>query len=388
MKQPQMSFSKFKNRFSETFEFSRQQQRGLLALSALILVLLITKTVISLIPVSSHEDFGKYMTQINEFNNHLIPVYQSGTELSSDKLFVFDPNNLPDEDWKNLGLSDRQIAVIKRYEAKGGKFFSKDDLKKMYCISPEEFARLEPYIEIEKNITDSPALSITESSGKKLNPFPFNPNGLPEEQWKLMGLTEKQVKGIKNYESKGGKFYKKEDFKKMYVIDAEEYAQLEPFIEIPVDSSGISKKSSTSRGGSGLKADAIIEINSADTSALTQIPGIGPVFASRIVKYREKLGGFHNKNQLLEVYSMDSAKFARISPFINVNAGMVRKIKINSVEFKELMKHPYFNYATVKAIFELKNKKGFISDENEIKSIPFITNDFYNKIKPYISTQN
>lgn len=380
--------AKLKNWFSETFDFNRQQLRGFLVLIFLILLLILARIIFNIIPVQSNHDFETYGAKIKDFENNLKSVNEKKTESNRSGLFPFDPNNLPDDEWKKLGLSDRQVAVIKRYEAKGGKFHSKDDLKKMYCISPDEYARLEPYIEIDKTMNSSPASAISETPKSRINPFPFNPNGLPEEKWKMLGLTEKQIKAIKNYESKGGKFYRKEDVKKMYVISPEEYAILESFIEIPLDSANNRYKAIKSNNSDISKQIQIVELNSADSVTLTQIPGIGPVYASRIIKYREKLGGYYNIIQLLEVYGIDTVKFSKFRNYISVNEASVKKIKINTVDFKDLMKHPYFPYPITKAIFELKNKKGYIADVNEIKSIPIIYNDLFSKIKPYISTQN
>ena len=124
-------FRNLKYWFTESFDFSRQQQRGLLVLVSLLFLLLIAKTVISLIPSSKNEDFEKYTEKIKAFKNNLKPLDSAGTEIKAANLFKFDPNNLPEEKWKELGLSERQIAVIKRYEAKGGKFYAKEDVKKM-----------------------------------------------------------------------------------------------------------------------------------------------------------------------------------------------------------------------------------------------------------------
>ena len=77
----------------------------------------------------------------------------------------------------------------------------------------------------------------------ELHPFPFNPNTLTEEEWRQIGLTDRQIRNIMNYKAKGGKFYSKNDLGKLYTISEEDFAQLEPFIVLPEVSRGASGKS-------------------------------------------------------------------------------------------------------------------------------------------------
>ena len=87
-------------------------------------------------------------------------------------------------------------------------------------------------------------------------------------------------------------------------------------------------------------ANAAIELNSADTTALKSLPGIGSVFASRIIKYRELLGGFVSISQLLEVYGLDSTRYSRIAGLVVADSAAIRKLSVNSLRFAELLRHP------------------------------------------------
>jgi competence protein ComEA len=126
--------------------------------------------------------------------------------------------------------------------------------------------------------------------------FKFDPNKLPAEDWKKLGLSGRQISVLKNYEAKGGRFHLKIDLRKIYAITPADYQRLEPYINLPdqyVDK----------------KTDEIVEINRADSAKLTQVKGIGAGFASRIIKYRTQLGGFVKKEQLMEIYGIDTAKY-------------------------------------------------------------------------------
>jgi competence ComEA-like helix-hairpin-helix protein len=128
----------------------------------------------------------------------------------------------------------------------------------------------------------------------------------------------------------------------------------------------------------------VIELNSADTFELQRLRGIGPSFARRIVKYRERLGGFTDKSQLLEIWGMDSIKYNAIREHLSVNPDSVHPINLNTVTFKELLSHPYFPFEATKAIMLYrKEHKKFVSIM-ELESIRIISDSAYRKMRVYI----
>jgi len=214
-----------------------------------------------------------------------------------------------------------------------------------------------------------------------LHPFPFNPNTLTEEEWLQMGLTDRQVRNIMNYKAKGGKFYSKNDLGKLYTISEEEFAQLEPFIVLPEVARGRSGKSLSSRGGVSTgsttasaaptekKAIPIVDLNTVDSTTLVELPQIGPYTTVRIIEFREKLGGFIDKEQLRDVKGMDDARFAAIQPYINLGAVEIRKIDVNRADFKTLVHHPYLNYEQVKRIVNQREKRGMIKNWAQLEEL-------------------
>jgi len=216
----------------------------------------------------------------------------------------------------------------------------------------------------------------------KLRPFPFNPNELKVEQWILLGLSEKQCKVLMNYRAKGGKFYKKEDFKKMYCISKEEYNILEPYLLIPEKDN---KNNAPIKYETKVKPVFVVEINTADTNDLQEVKGIGPSFARRIANYRDKLGGFVKKEQLLEVFGMDSARYAQIQASFTLNTTIIQKININKASIQDLKKHPYFDYYLAKSIVMYRTKNGDYQSVSDIKKANLIYDDFYKKISPYLT---
>jgi len=222
---------------------------------------------------------------------------------------------------------------------------------------------------------------------KKLTPFPFNPNTLSAEQWANMGFNDKQVNIIKKYKTKGGKFYYKEDVAKLWGISDSDYKILEPFILLPSKNDSINKNNKLKNDNSKYHKIQLIELNTASEEELISIPGIGKYFAQQIIKRRKLLGGYAKKEQLLEIYKMDTIKFSKIEPYITINEEVIRKININEVSFEELRLHPYFSYNVSLALINYREKHGKFNSIEEIKKCDLITETLFNKILPYITTR-
>jgi competence protein ComEA len=206
--------------------------------------------------------------------------------------------------------------------------------------------------------------------------FPFNPNNLTVEQWKLLGLSEHQANIIDHYVAKGGRFYRKEDVKKIYAITAADYTRLEHYIDIPEEGYIPVKKA---------KPGEIIELNEADSAKMTMVKGVGASFAVRIVRYRNRLGGFYNKEQLKEIYGVDSAKYAEIEGEVSVNPAKVKKIDINTISFEQLRIFPYLGYKQVNAIIQYRTQHGNYTSINDMRNIAILDDGILRKIEPYLN---
>ncbi len=230
----------------------------------------------------------------------------------------------------------------------------------------------------------------------KVERFNFDPNNLSVGEWKRLGLNEKQIKSIKNYESKGGKFRKKEDVKKMYCIKEELYDSLEPFIHFA--SAGDENRSSENTKAvfqngkvknaaslKTIKAEMVIliELNSADSSQLTTIKGIGPFYAKNIIKYRNSIGGFVSKEQLLEIWKFDQEKLDVIEKYIGIDPSKIKRININTCEVADL-KNGYIKWNVANAIVNYRKSHGKYKSVDEIKKTDLVDDETYRKIVPYL----
>ena len=127
----------------------------------------------------------------------------------------------------------------------------------------------------------------------------------------------------------------------------------------------------------------LVDINSADTTTLMKLKGIGPSFARRIANYRNKLGGFYKKEQLMEVWGIDSALFNFIEPYVIIGKN-IRKIDLNKVEINQLKNHPYLNYNSAQSIIQIRNRIGRYYSVEDIKKSVILKSETFEKLKPYL----
>lgn len=131
-------------------------------------------------------------------------------------------------------------------------------------------------------------------------------------------------------------------------------------------------------------APASIDINTADTSQLDRLPGIGAVLARRIVTFRERLGGFHNISQVGETFGLADSVFKKIQPFLKLGDVSLRKIDINQTDDKSLAEHPYIDTKLARSIVRYRNAHGPFGDIQALKRVALVDEVIYRKIEPYI----
>ncbi|MCG8339806.1 MAG: helix-hairpin-helix domain-containing protein [Cytophagales bacterium] len=144
----------------------------------------------------------------------------------------------------------------------------------------------------------------------------------------------------------------------------------------------------TNKHTSNKKIMQPFDINSADTTQLKQISGIGVTLAKRIVKYRDKLGGFISKDQYKEVYGLQEAVIERLAKYTYiVPAFKPRKMNINTYHFKALVSHPYILYKHAKNIIAYREQHGNFAAVEDLLALPLIDKDDLEKMKPYLAVE-
>ena len=219
--------------------------------------------------------------------------------------------------------------------------------------------------------------------------FQFDPNSIGEKEWQRLGFSIKQIRVINNYVSKGGKFYKKEDLKRIYSISEAQYALVEPYIRIAasyIPNKFVKDEKLAKSATSNNRIPApLIELNSADSLSLLTVRGIGPAFASRIIRFRDRLGGFYTKEQLKEVYGIDSLKYSQIQGQFSIDAGLIQKINLNTAGFDQFKKHPYLTYKQMNAIIQYRQQHGHFQTIEDLKKVAILSKEIIRKIEPYFA---
>jgi DNA uptake protein ComE-like DNA-binding protein len=288
-----------------------------------------------------------------------------------DKIILkdFNPNSYQVEGWQNLGFSKKQAEIIIKYRNKlGGNFSTIEEISECFVISEEKMNEIRSYIKLKPVKNNSKDFKTIVYQDKKFDKTlsikgKFNPNTYQEEDWQSLGFSEKQAQTIVKYKKiLGGEFTSIEQIEKCFVISEENYKQLKPYLLIS------SKPKMQMEKISDVK---VKDLNSAtfddfSTFELTdQIKG-------RILSFRKILGGFAKKEQLLEVYGIESSVAEKIMQNFSLNSSKIIKINLNTSDESILKKHPYFKKYHQELI---KLRQGKTIQLNDLKSIINSTKD-------------
>lgn len=351
------------------------------------------------------------------------------------KLQFFNPNELSQAKAIELGLSPKVGKTIANYLNKGGKFYKKEDLKKIYGLKETDYNRLAPYIQLPNTHTISKPLPKKQdtlsfaTTPSNISLSTFNPNKLTQSRAIELGLSAKVGKTIENYLSKGGKFYKKEDLKKIYGLKEADYDRLAPYMELPqavwpkkmvtkerntktinnnssqqddtfattneetsyekptlspVDSARL--KEAQAKRDYWKKYEALkVDINEVDLEKWQELRGIGPSISGRIMKYRDLLGGFTHPEQLLEVYGFSEELFQDImEKLTNNRPEQVKKLNINQASVKVLKAHPYIEAKVAKKIVRVREKYGKYESFKALIDFQVMEEEELKKLKGYL----
>lgn len=365
------AWHKIRNGF---LSYSRGDRVGIIILSVLIIIVLVLKMILGRVeptPVLSQYQFDEILNDWHKEKNQVAVRKQ-------EFLFPFDPNIVTESELDSFALPAQIKRNLIKYRAAGGNFKSKADVRKLYGMTDSIFESIEPFIEIPAPPSKKEETKVDRTVNKKPEGT-FDPNTASAALLKSYGLNDFQANNIVAYRESGGSFGTAEDLLKIYGLDSTKFNELSSFINIEKGSVAEPGKPGTNNEG------LYIEINSADTADLMLVHGIGRVYASRIIKYRDLLGGFYSINQLTEVYGFTDDLCLNVEPYFYVDTMAIRKIRINYAEFAEMIRHPYFDRPTVNAILTEKDKNGPIKNIADLTHMEAFDNEFVEKIRPYIT---
>lgn len=355
----------------EFFTYTRKQRNGLLILAAVAVLLQVLLYFDGFWIEEKEQDYGSFRAAVAEWErSDSLAALQNH---QPDSLFYFDPNAASQKELLALGFSSRLATTIHNYRSKGGSFRKPEDLLKIYTMDSSLYQKLEPYIAIA---AASPEIlqEEKEKTRPELHFHPFELNTVSAEELEEMGLPAWQVRRIISFREKYRPFQSKEDLYKVYDLDSAGIQKMWAYAAVePLDSGRSAAEISK----------VLVNLNTADSLGLMQVRGIGPAFAHRILEYRQRLGGFVKKEQLLEVYGIDEERYRGIEEQVLVEPA-VKKLDINMTSFKELLRHPYLEYEVVRNIVRFRERVRPFKTVEELKNIELIDADLFSKIAPYL----
>lgn len=181
---------------------------------------------------------------------------------------------------------------------------------------------VQPPVAVRRNASHSARVEAVRKNipRQQVESFSFDPNTVSVEDLCRLGFTLRQAESIDKYRSSGGRFRRKEDFRKSYVVSDSIYRRLEKYIDIP-----------------------LVDLNTADSAGFDALPGIGGWFARKMIEHRDALGGYSCKEQLLDIYRFDQEKFDGLKDLITVSAEFVTPYPLWTLPADSLCMHPYIN---------------------------------------------
>lgn len=218
--------------------------------------------------------------------------------------------------------------------------------------------------------------------------FPFDPNTADSVTFLRLGLKPWQAHNALQYRRHGGRWRKPEAFLKLYGLSAQQGSELLPYIRIQKNAEEALWEEQRRRRDS-LRATypqkyapgTTIPLNTADTTALKRIPGIGSYYAGKIVRYRERLGGFVSRQQLREIEGLPDG----IEAWFSIeDAPSPVKLRINRADFKTLVRHPYLSYEQVKVILDYIRLRGPLKSLDELRLSKEFTGKDFERLRPYV----
>lgn len=288
------------NPFKDFFYFSREERRGIVVLTAVIVLVFLSGHIYShwreRQPLSA-EDVERQTLAIAEYDAFIasvqekekkweskFPKYAKTYKIEAPAVVpvVFNPNTADSVTFRKLGLPAWMAHNILHYRSRGGKFRKAEDFAKIYGLTEEQYQALLPYIYIAPQDTARMTARLYNSTATRDSILP------PE-------------KVIYKY-----------------------------------------------------PAGTLVDLNLADTTELKKVPGIGSGIARLITGYRQRLGGFYRIEQLQEI----NLDYHQLESWFRIDSTAIRPINLNRAGIERLRNHPYINFYQAKAFVEYRKKKG------------------------------
>ena len=299
-----------------------------------------------------------------------------------DTIFVFDPNTVTYEELRQLGFAKDVAVGLVKFRANGKVFEIVEDFAYCFGVTDSMYRHFKPYIVIGEEFAAKPKERIDRSARRRdsleaqrkarFAPRPFEPfriDTVNVDYLRLIGFSTRQARALIEYRDREAEGIRDmNELRDCYAVSEEMADSLAHFIIFPEPKP---------YGGK-------IEINSADSTQLRSVRGIGAKSVVAIMEYRKLLGGFHSIEQIAELKCVTSENFTLISKQICCNNSLISKIDINFATALELERHPYITRKALKQIVELRESKGGWKSIEEMMCDKIFEPEQAKAIAPYL----
>lgn len=237
-------------------------------------------------------------------------------------------------------------------------------------------------------------------------PFPFDPNTADSLELLAVGLSPRVAQNILRYRRAGGVFRRADDLVRIYGLHDTVFTRIKPYITIPDIKKAIINQNNSSANAHNdfyeqneyyiphpssyevhrrpkYKPGKFVDLNTADTTELMKIPGIGSIRAQRIVEYRHKLGGYHSISQVHEACELPEL----LGDWVHISAPMIDKLNVNFASMEQLQAHPYITPRQARAIMNLRHREGNIKSMRQLLFMDEFTEADIARLTPYLSLE-
>ena len=202
-------------------------------------------------------------------------------------------------------------------------------------------------------------IDSAKSKKQQLRIFPFNPNYISLSKGYQLELSLKEIERLHQYRDTGKFITSVSAFEQITQVTPSWIKQYSPYFKFPdwvtVKAEKIKKS----------KTIEVKDLNTSTAADLTQVSGIGAVFSERIVKYRKRLQGFDELDQLYEVYGLDSLVVEKVKRQFKIITKPERvKTPVAEVTLEALLRIPYLSKPEAKKIIGLRTRNRNLSLEN------------------------
>ncbi len=262
--------------------------------------------------------------------------------------FSFDPNTADSTTLLRLGLASWQVRAVYNYRAKHGRYHTPEDFQRLPGMTNELWERLHPYIRIDRRfqlVTPKPrsyerpsvsAASTSKVPSTKVNSQPLEKGNLKTDSLPYNETLARSEEPVNSTDT---------------IPHLEKYAP-----------------------------GTVIDLNTADTLMLMKIPGIASYRASKIVEYRQRLGGFRTKEQVMEACRMPD----EVLDWFTVQPVPLERLEVNHLSLKRLMRHPYISFYQAQAIIEYRKKYGPLHSPQELQKLQDFTPEAIERVQDYL----